>query len=501
MSGSHDHSVRFWDLRAEKKAAIDFQKTWADEQEKLRIQGEIDEAVRLAREAAEKERTRAEAQERARLKALEDEERRLREAERLQKEAEALRLAQLAAATKAEAERLAAEAKARADAEAARLANLAKLDAASQVRNNRQAVAELQGYSGRIAAGGWFTLIMGEDGDIYSIGDDLCGQCGHGDPQQSEYVIPRKIVSLASKHVVQVAAGADHALFLLASGEAYACGSNEYLQLGVEGGQDIHLTEGGLEQQAITEPQIVAIPPEAGKLKRVSAGALHSLFLGRDGQVWSCGSNKHGQLGCGLEEPQIGQGGIHSLVKIPVKVDFKESGVNLASLRIRYIDCGPHSSAAIDEAGHVFTWGDTVEGQLGHPRPAEADPLFHHFSSVMRKWCQSKPCVLQAFEGKDIATISMGGSLRLTKAAGHLIAVSQGGQCCSAGFNRSGQLARETCFINYGSVSPRSPRNTSVASPEAIEAFDQQAVPTLVEGLPPRFIICSRQFMTVARDV
>lgn len=220
------------------------------------------------------------------------------------------------------------------------------------------------------------------------------------------------------------------------------------------------------------------MPPEAHQLKRVAAGGGHSLFLDWDGQVWGCGSNKHGQVGCGLTGSP-GQGVPDPRLKMPTLVPFEGS----SPVRVKFIDAGPQASAAVSEDGSCFVWGDTVEGQLAVPAGAN-DPLFHHFSAVMRTWCQATPARVGALTGA--ASISLGGMCQLVKGAGHMLIGTQAGEARSVGLNRSGQLGRETVQLDYGNISPRSPKNRSskaAVDPEAIQVFNQQANPGVV-GLP-----------------
>ena len=78
---------------------------------------------------------------------------------------------------------------------------------------------------GKLAAGSWFTIVVGVDGNayrsshthtpaetfasddflsLYSFGDDLSGQCGHGPEHRNEYTFPTRIESLVGKNIAQV---------------------------------------------------------------------------------------------------------------------------------------------------------------------------------------------------------------------------------------------------------------------------------------------------------
>lgn len=241
-------------------------------------------------------------------------------------------------------------------------------------------------------------------------------------------------------------------MFVLDSGDVLACGSNEYGQLG--------LPYGAQTQSTPTKLQCFADMP----IKRAAAGGHHTVFNGFDGSVWSVGCNEHGQLGAGE---------IATIVSTPVRVDFAE--------RVKFIAAGPQCSAAITEIGGLYTWGDPVEGQVGNSGEGQ-DPLFHHFQPVARNWNQPKPFKVQMPAGQAVRLVSIGGTVQLTKGAGHVTVITNDGETLSFGLNRNGQLGRDTMEVNYGSISPRSPKQVdrvhSVVSDEAREAWMQQCNPT-----------------------
>lgn len=92
----------------------------------------------------------------------------------------------------------------------------------------------------------------------------------------------------------------------------------------------------------------------AGKrIKEVSAGGYHVLALSEDGKVYSWGYNYYGQLG---DSSTINR-------KTPVEVNF--SGVLGTGQYIESIAASYSSSAAVSNTGMVYTWGENSKGQLG----------------------------------------------------------------------------------------------------------------------------------------
>uniref|UniRef100_A0A8C7NR03 HECT and RLD domain containing E3 ubiquitin protein ligase 3 n=1 Tax=Oncorhynchus mykiss TaxID=8022 RepID=A0A8C7NR03_ONCMY len=115
-------------------------------------------------------------------------------------------------------------------------------------------------------------------------------------------------------------------------------------------------------------------------LKEVACGWRHSLFLLRDGRVYTCGSNRCGQLG--HDKPG----------------DSPELVVALDTQKIGVVSCGQAHSMALNEQGQVFAWGAGGGGQLGLGTAEETVPIprlikklcEHRISQIM---CGNKHCI------------------------------------------------------------------------------------------------------------
>eukprot|EP01084_Bolivina_argentea_P019174 35656_1 len=89
------------------------------------------------------------------------------------------------------------------------------------------------------------------------------------------------------------------------------------------------------------------------KIVKIAAGYYHSLFLGANGHVWSCGKNNYGQLG-------LGHNGV---VKAPWPT-------RIASFScVKDICCGGNHNIALRSEPHVlevtYSWGANKLGQCG----------------------------------------------------------------------------------------------------------------------------------------
>ncbi|KAG8649356.1 ultraviolet-B receptor UVR8 isoform X3 [Manihot esculenta] len=141
-------------------------------------------------------------------------------------------------------------------------------------------------YVKEIACGGRHSAVVTDAGALFTFGWGLYGQCGQG--STNDQLRPTCIPTLSSIQVESVAAGLWHTVCITANRRVYAFGGNQFGQLGNGADQDE------------TRPTLLDAPSlESKRAKMVSCGARHSAILTEDGQVYSWGWNKYGQLGLG----------------------------------------------------------------------------------------------------------------------------------------------------------------------------------------------------------
>lgn len=197
----------------------------------------------------------------------------------------------------------------------------------------RQIVAISAGYAHNLAIDSWGTL--------FSWGSDSHGQLGQQlEPTDDKLVNRPKIVkSMATKTVVQVAAGYFHSAVLTSAGEIYTCGSNSHGQLGLGYANGPNQTKFCLVELLIGLPTIL-----------VTAGGFHSFALSVSGSVFGWGKNNAGQLGVGDTDDKCQ----------PTQL------TTLRSLGVRYITAGADHTAFLTQDGGLFSAGHGAYGQLGH---------------------------------------------------------------------------------------------------------------------------------------
>ena len=168
-----------------------------------------------------------------------------------------------------------------------------------------------------ICCGGYHTLALTAERQVYAWGRGEFGQLGLGhDNNETE---PRLIDTLAQQGaVLTLAAGENHSLACLDSGEVWSWGYGQQGQLGHGEGKNEKLPK---LLSFFTQRNIAVV--------QVAAGWRHSLALTVDSHVYSWGHGDKGQLGhgdtkssltprvvealLGKEVKQVAAGGSHSL--------------------------------------------------------------------------------------------------------------------------------------------------------------------------------------------
>jgi alpha-tubulin suppressor-like RCC1 family protein len=139
---------------------------------------------------------------------------------------------------------------------------------------------------------------------------------------------------------------------------------------------------------------------EGKNITSVTGGDFHSFAIDNNGNVYGTGSNEAGQLGFGNHNDHNTFAKVSSL-----------DGKNIIA-----ISAGEDHSIALDSNGKVYTAGVSSRGQLG----LGDTKYYNRFTEV------------SSLEGKNIIAITAGNS--------HSLAVDSGGKVYVAGYNEHGQL-------------------------------------------------------------
>eukprot|EP00871_Galdieria_phlegrea_P003117 jgi/Galph1/3806/GphlegSOOS_G2478.1 len=254
----------------------------------------------------------------------------------------------------------------------------------------------------QVTCGGGHTLVLLENGDLYTFGYNQYGQLGNGTRIDSPLDANRKICNIETK-IVSVACGRYHSAALDETGSVFTWGGGKNGRLGHNDEQvrpypcrvsglpcaqklfcGYHMTaalredglytwgwgeHGQLGQGSLVDsfvPKKVSFEHNEVSVEQLACGDRHCLARTKTGEVYTWGSNEFGQLGIG----QYGQ--IYS------------SPIFLSGLFVTFVAAGDRHSAAVTNTGALFTWGCSLEGQCGHGNYIDCDvpKLVEHLTNI-----------------------------------------------------------------------------------------------------------------------
>ncbi|KAA8818294.1 hypothetical protein CSQ85_09030 [Bifidobacterium rousetti] len=242
----------------------------------------------------------------------------------------------------------------------------------------------------QVSAGSDYSLAVGDDGNTYAWGWNYYGQLGN-DSIVKLSSVPVKVKTPDGVHFTQVNAGSMHSLAIGDDGNTYAWGNNEAGQLGNNSTNS-------------SSVPVKVKTPDGVHFAQVSAGSMHSLAIGDDGNTYAWGSNSNGQLG---------NDSTHSS-SVPVKVTIPE-GVHFTQ-----VSAGGRYSLAVGDDGNTYAWGDNEYGQLGNDSTNKS----------------RVPVKVKTPDGVHFAQVSAGG--------GHSLAIGDDGNTYAWGSNSNGQLGNDS---------------------------------------------------------
>jgi len=200
---------------------------------------------------------------------------------------------------------------------------------------------KLTNLSGVVAAagGGTHMTYLLANGKMEACGGGRKGELGNGTFTSSLTPVP--VTGLPSSAITAITAGPSTSTALLANGQVWDWGSNQFGQLG----------DGTRTNSDV--PVQVQLPSAAAQ---VYAGGDdrengQSLALLKNGQVWGWGDDANGQLG---------NGGHRKVNKRPLEATALPSGVTFT-----FVAAGGAHSLGLDSAGNVWAWGSNTKGQVG----------------------------------------------------------------------------------------------------------------------------------------
>jgi len=233
-------------------------------------------------------------------------------------------------------------------------------------------------------------LVIDETGALYACGDNEFGQLGTGDTE-NKLVLTRVVFNKAVK---MASVGGNHTIIIDIEGAIYACGDNNCGQLGLGGDK---------------EPRLTLVPiPFNEPVRSVIAGDCCTFVITKIGKPYACGKNADGSLGLGYvenDDGSVGAGDKSLLTSVP----FDHA--------VREVILGGDHTLFLTEDGTLYGCGENSAGQLG----IEGVDLIYDIT-------------LLSLEDKVVAV-----------AAGdrHTLVLTEEGKIYTCGDNCSGQLGQD----------------------------------------------------------
>ena len=187
-----------------------------------------------------------------------------------------------------------------------------------------------------------FTIIVTSEG-VFSFGYDHFGQLGRiSSSHSNENFIPHPVPGIIDRFgvncvICEISCGSNHTISCTEDGLVFTWGSNHYGQLG-------HSPRLLFISQA-------TLLPEISSVISVACGNTHSVFLDKNGKVYTSGSNFFGELGV--------ENFFLSLNYVPIHQSCiqNDNGNEFLNPSIVKICASSYSTMAMNNIGYVYKWG------------------------------------------------------------------------------------------------------------------------------------------------
>lgn len=255
-----------------------------------------------------------------------------------------------------------------------------------------------------LSIGGHHTIILSQDGNVYTCGKNGFGQLGLGD-NLIRYNF-ELVKTLKPNHSTYISCGYSFSS-VINDGDIYSCGCGDNGRLA-----------NGCETNSYTFRNCKIFNGEKIKFLKVQSGSVHQVALSIDNYLYSCGHNNYyGRNNYnGRKHKKYHQ---HFFKKISYLDNIKFIQIS--------IYCSGYHTLALTASGLVYTWGHNRVGQLG---------LGNNILII------NKPTLVKSLSDKIIKYISAGW--------GHSAVLDINNHLYMCGRNTSGQISfdENICLMN-----------------------------------------------------
>lgn len=190
-------------------------------------------------------------------------------------------------------------------------------------------------------SGGSHTVLLASDGTVFTFGHGGYGQLGHGDENNKNIPVPIEHDNISGKTITAVEAGIHHTILLANDGSVFTFGQGSLGRLG----------HGDTDSKLI--PTLIEHPNLSDKIiTNGTAGRFHTLLTASDGSVFTFGNATYGQLGHGDTDDR----------ETPTLIEYP----NISGKTIDSITSGWNHNILLTSDGGVYSFGMGRSGQLGH---------------------------------------------------------------------------------------------------------------------------------------
>lgn len=200
-----------------------------------------------------------------------------------------------------------------------------------------------------LAAGHYHSAAIDVGGRLYMWGWGVHGQLCLG--TINDEWSPKLVTKFQGRKVLSVNGGACHTIVLMKNGEVWACGASVFGQVG-QGNRN----KASVPLRVPLQDPVVAI----------AAGYFHNLALTNKGELWTWGASPQQVRAAAARinaDAPVAEGEVAPLQDhhlLPCLVDTSNVRGDIV-----HISAGWHHSCILNNAGVVYTWGLSFDGQLG----------------------------------------------------------------------------------------------------------------------------------------